>query len=94
MNPTQVFMEPDKVRKMAQAFKQFAQILNKVNQVLDVQMMLLKSSYFIGMVGGAAVERYLSVIQPQIQQLAKKCEEISADVEKSVAAWEAAQQAG
>ena len=42
----------------------------------------------------AVIDRTLPQSTPQIDALAKKCDEISQDVERSVRMWEAAQQDG
>lgn len=90
----EVYMEPDLVRAISKGFGNFASVLKVVSTVLEIQMMILKTTAFIGNVGGAAVERYLSVIKPRIDELAQKCEEISQDVEVSVKKWEEATQRG
>jgi hypothetical protein len=51
-------------------------------------IMTLKTTAFIGLVGGAAVAQFLEMIKPHIENLAEKCEEISGDLDKSVDAYE------
>lgn len=81
------YMDPDRVLIIARGFGTFGTVLKAVNTVLETQMMIMRATAFIGLVGGAAVERYLAVIQPEIERLAQKCEEISQDVENSVKKW-------
>ena len=89
-----VYMVPDRVRAMADRFSQFAALLKVVVGVLEAQMMILKTTAFVGLVGSVAVERYLAALKPQIEQIAQKCEEISQDMQVAVRAWEDAQQSG
>lgn len=91
---TQRHMEPAKVRAMGQGFNNFAAILKVVSSVLEVQMMILRTTAFIGLVGGLAVERYLSIIKPKIDELAKKCAELGEDAIQSAADWERANKIG
>jgi hypothetical protein len=84
------YMDPDKVFQMASGFGTAADILKRVSQVLEIQMRILLTTAFMGNVGGVAVERYLSIIKPQIDQLAKKCEEVSSDLNNAAKAWIAA----
>ncbi|MCB9453079.1 MAG: hypothetical protein H6672_16710 [Anaerolineaceae bacterium] len=72
------------VAQSADGFKTTSEMLNKVNSALQGAMAYLKSDAFIGMVGGAALERYLANIQPKVEQLALKCEEISADLQEVI----------
>ncbi|MBZ0307126.1 MAG: hypothetical protein K8I82_13735 [Anaerolineae bacterium] len=87
-------MEPAKVRAMGQAFQTASGVLKVVSNVLEVQMQILRTTAFIGMVGGLAVERYLSIIKPRIDKMAKLAEELSQDAIQSAADWEKAQGAG
>ncbi len=88
------YMEPDKVRNISRGFGTAAAVLKVVSATLELQMMILRTTAFIGAVGGLAVERYLARIKPQIDMLAKKCDEMSQEIERSVRMWEAAQQDG
>lgn len=81
------YMDTDRVSQMAKGFETAGTVLKKVSQVLEVQMRILDTTAFIGAVGGAAVSRYLDVLKPQIDQLAQKCDEVSADLNRSVNAW-------
>ncbi|MCA9885824.1 MAG: hypothetical protein KC615_01755 [Anaerolineae bacterium] len=89
-----VHMEPARVRAMAERFSGFSTTLKVVAGILEAQMMILKTTAFIGLVGSAAVERYLAALKPQIEEMSRKCEEISQDMQIAVRAWEEAQQSG
>lgn len=81
-------MEPDKVRKMAAFLQQTASILRVVSTVLEAQMRILDATAFIGNVGGAAVARYIEVIQPAIEKLSKDLTDRSEEAIKSAKDWE------
>ena len=87
-------MEPAKVRAMGQALEAISGILKAVSTVLEVQMTILKTTAFIGLVGGLVVERYLAMIKPKIDDLAKFTAELSQDAILSAADWEKAQRYG
>lgn len=87
-------MEPAKVRAMGEAFQTAAGVLKIVSGVLEVQMQILRTTAFIGLVGGLAVERYLGMIKPEIDRMAKAAEELSQDAILSAVDWEKAQGEG
>lgn len=87
-------MEPAKVRAMGQTLETISGILKAVSTVLEVQMTILKTTAFIGLVGGLVVERYLAMIKPKIDELAKFTAELSQDAILSAADWEKAQRSG
>jgi len=89
-----VDMKPDEVKNIAKGLEAVAGVLKIVSAVLEAQMYILRATAFIGLVGGLAVERYIASIKPPIDQLAKRLTELSGDVNKSVAQWEAAAQRG
>jgi hypothetical protein len=91
---TQRHLEPARVKAIGQRFSQMAQILKAISGVLETQMKILQTTAFIGLVGGLAVERYLSIIKPRVDNLAKLCIELSEDAIKSAEDWERAQQSG
>ncbi|HMQ51234.1 MAG TPA: WXG100 family type VII secretion target [Anaerolineae bacterium] len=84
----QVYMDVPAVRNMAKAFGTISEVLQGVVKVLEMLIMTLKTTAFIGLVGGAAVAQFLEMIKPHIEDLAEKCEEISGDLDKSVDAYE------
>jgi hypothetical protein len=88
------YMDPDKLRAVSQGLNGVSMVLKGVSAVLEVQMNILKFTAFIGLVGGAAVERYLAYLKPQIDEMAKKSQELSERLDKEIAQWVAAQQKG
>lgn len=84
----EVFMEVPAVRTFSKNFQSFSEILENVSKVLEALMTLLKTTAFIGLVGGTALLMFLEQIKPVIDQLAEKCAEISQDLTASVDAYE------
>jgi hypothetical protein len=79
-----VFMYPDRVRTIGKGLETVASALKVISAVLYAQMMILKATAFIGLVGGLVVERYIATIQQQVDQYAKRCHELSVDVNSAV----------
>ncbi len=89
MNATQgVYMDPSAVSGIATRLGSLGNILINVNQAMERLMGRLKSTAFVGRVGGNAVASYLDVIQPQIKQVADKCLELEQDLQASIKAYE------
>ena len=88
------FMDTDKVEGIANGLETISGVLKVVNSIMEGQMGLLKSTAFMGAVGGLAVERYLSLIQPEVERMMNKTKEMSDDARKSVAVYKAAAQQG
>jgi len=70
----EVYMDIPQVEKMAKGFGTFSDILKGVVKALEVAINLLRASAFVGLVGGAAVERYLSMVKPRVQKNGQKDE--------------------
>lgn len=91
---TQRHLEPARVKAMGQGFLTMSQVLKVISGILEVQMNILRTTAFIGLVGGLAVERYISIIKPRVDTLSKLCAELSEDAIRSAEDWERAQQVG
>ena len=89
---SEYFMDPDAVGKIASALDVISTVLKGVSAILEIQMQILKSTAFIGAVGGLAIERYLATLKPEIDKMADKCAELSTDAKASIAKWNAATQ--
>jgi len=87
-------MDPDKVRQLAATLERISSLLRVISKVLEAQMRVLQTTAFIGMVGGAAVARYLEIIQPAVEKLSKRMAKLSEDANKSALDWERATQGG
>ena len=89
-----VYMDTDAVRRIAKNFATVGNMLNVTSKILDGLMNKLKSTAFVGQVGGAAVEAFVQTIKPQIDQVMVKCEELHNDLNASVTAYERGDQEG
>lgn len=82
-----VYMDTEAVGQMASKFKELGDVLKGVSKALQMAMMILKTTAFVGLVGGLAVERYLAQIQPRIEKLGEKMVELSGDLEGAIRAY-------
>lgn len=83
-----VFMNVPAVRKMSRNFSAISRVLKNVSKTLQMLMNILKATAFVGLVGGLAVERYISMIKPQIDRLAKDSAEVAKDLTAAADAYE------
>lgn len=79
-----VEMDTDAVQRIADGFEAASNVLQGVSKALEMAMNTLKMTAFIGLVGGLAVERYIAGIKPQIDRLAKYCDEVHKDLEVAI----------
>lgn len=84
----EVYMDIPAVRNMAKTFGNISEVLDAVNKVLEGLLMILRSTAFIGLVGGFAVMSFIEMVKPHIEQMAEKCQELMQDLNKSVDAYE------
>ena len=83
-----VFMNVPAVRQIAKNFKQVGDTVDNVARVMEALVNILRGTAFIGLVGGLALAQYIDSIKPHIQQMARKCQELFSDLNKSVDAYE------
>ena len=83
-----VFMNVPAVRQIAKNFKQIGDTLENVVRVMEALVNILRGTAFVGLVGGLALAQFIESIKPQIQQMARKCQELFSDLNKSVDAYE------
>jgi hypothetical protein len=84
----EVYMDVPAVRNMAKNFGTIGEVLTTVAKVLEALVLILKTTAFIGLVGGYAVIQFIETIKPHIEEMAKKCEELNTDLAASVDAFE------
>lgn len=89
-----VFMDTDAVRGMAKSFGTIGDVMQAVNKAMQTLSTILKTTAFIGLVGGYAVAQYIDQIRPQIEDIAEKCEELNKDLDASVKAYESGDELG
>ncbi len=89
MNSSQgVYMDTDAVRGMAKNFENICEVLRTVSKVLEALSLLLKTTAFVGLVGGAIARMYIDTFKPRVDDLADNCEELGKDLNASVLAYE------
>jgi hypothetical protein len=87
MSEQGVYMDVDAVTGMAERFQQIGDVMKAVSKALEIAIMTLRVTAFVGLVGGAAVERYLSRIKPQVDKLSEKCSELHLDLIGAVVSY-------
>jgi hypothetical protein len=90
----EVYMDIPAVRQMAQRFGQIGEVLQAVNAALEALLTILKTTAFIGLVGGFALIQFIQMIKPHIKRIADKCQELNKDLVASVGAYERGDQRG
>ncbi|MCB0047771.1 MAG: hypothetical protein H6642_06210 [Caldilineaceae bacterium] len=84
----EVYMDIPAVQNMSQQLGRVSEVLAQVNTVLEGLSMTLKTTAFIGLVGGYAVANFIDRMKPYIKEMSDKCAELSSDVRASVDAYE------
>ena len=90
----QVYMNIPEVTGMADTLQKVSETLSAVLKMLDMLLNMLKSTAFIGKVGGAAVIAFIEWIKPMIDEAVRKTAELSSDVRASVTAFQNGDQEG
>ena len=80
----EIYMDPDAVTDIAKGFGAVADVLDGVSKAMEAAIDLLRLTAFIGLVGGLALERWLSVMKPQVDYLSRYCRDVSTDVNTAV----------
>ena len=83
-----VYMNVPAVRQIAKNFKQIGDTLENVVRVMEALVNILRGTAFVGLVGGLALAQFIESIKPHIQQMARKCQELFSDLNRSVDAYE------
>lgn len=94
MSVEEVYIDVPAVRNMATTFGTISDILKAVCKALEMLIMTLKATAFIGLVGGYALIQFLEMIKPHIEDMAEKCAELNSDLDASVDAYERGDQLG
>lgn len=88
------FMDTDKMKNVSNGFEAVSNTLKAVSMALQAAMYALKFASFISFGATAWMERWVSNLQPKVENLGKKTGEIGQDIEKAIANHQAASQAG
>jgi hypothetical protein len=83
-----VYMNVPAVRAVAKRAQEVSETLARVVSVLNSLSNLLRTTAFIGLVGGAAVAQFIDLIKPHLERVSNDCAELSKDLDASVDAYE------
>jgi hypothetical protein len=83
----QVYMDVPAVQALADTFTRLSDICKAVSKALEAASVTLRATAFVGMVGGAAVDRYINILRPKVDDLAKKCTELNGDLRGAIMAY-------
>ncbi len=83
----EVYMNVPAVKTMAKTLDTVHTVLDDIAKALEIISTTLKMTFFLGLVGAAAVA-LIDQVKPQIQQISQKCEGLSQAVNQSVDAYE------
>jgi len=84
----EISMDVPAVQDLSRKFNNFSNLLNAINKMLETLATILKTTAFIGLVGGAAVLQFIETIKPQIKEMAEFCAELSRDLKTTVDAFQ------
>jgi hypothetical protein len=90
----QVYMDVPAVRGVAKTCQQVGEVLAKANQTMEGLVTLLRTTAFMGLVGGLALAQFMDSIRPYIEQVSQKCLELSSDLNTSIDAYQNGDQQG
>lgn len=90
----EVFMDVPAVLNMGDRFDSVGDTLKQVSNALEVCMTILKTTAFIGLVGGAAVERFLETLKPVIDELSERTLELGRDLKAAAEAFQSGDEQG
>ncbi|MBK9123080.1 MAG: hypothetical protein IPM16_08135 [Chloroflexi bacterium] len=77
---------PD-VESMAKTFDTMADVAKAISKALKIIITTLKAMAFISMGATTALEQFLSRIQPRIEKIGEKFEELSGDLEGAIRSY-------
>jgi hypothetical protein len=82
-----VYMDVPAVSAFSNTFSQIADVLKAVDTGLNIAITTLKTTAFVGMVGGLALAAYLEQIEPVVKRLANTCQELEGAIKSAVQAY-------
>jgi hypothetical protein len=77
-------MDYDSVETVAKGFDTAGDILRGVDTALQALLVILRTTAFMGAVGGWAVESYISNIKPHVAKLGVMSEEYAVKLRQSI----------
>jgi hypothetical protein len=90
----EVYMNIPVVEQMAKSFASFGNILQKVSKAMEAAIQIIRATAFIGLVGGAVLERFLSLIKPNVDKMAAKMVELDSDIRGAISNYQTGDTSG
>jgi hypothetical protein len=90
----EVSMDIPVVEAMAKSFSTFGGVLQQVSKGLEVAIQIIRATAFVGLVGGAVVERFLSLIKPNVDKMAAKMVELDSDIRGAISNYQTGDMSG
>jgi hypothetical protein len=81
-------MDIPAVRGIARNFGQMENVLRVAGRSMETAIATLKTTAFVGLVGGYAVAHFLEQIKPTVDRYAAKCNEMENDLNASATAYQ------
>jgi|GEM_PF-4639769 len=81
---SRVYMDMNEVQKMAESYRQRAQLLRYIDTSLLALIQIMRCIAFVGQVGDRLYVSYLEQHQPQIRFLSQQLDEVAEDIERAV----------
>ena len=88
MSQADVYMDVPVVRNTAKTLGTIGQVLGTVSRALEALAATLKTTAFVGLVGGYALAQTIDTVRPHIERVGEQCLELQRDVDASVTAYE------
>lgn len=89
-----VYMNVPAVRALSKRSQEMSETVTRVVSVLNSLSNLLRTTAFIGLVGGAVVAQFIDMIKPRFETAAENLAELSRDLDASVDAFERGDELG
>ena len=87
-------MDIPAVRGIAKTCNDVGETLDTVNKTMETLVTVLRTTAFMGLVGGLALAQFIESIRPYIEKVSQECLEMSKDLGVSVDAFERGDQQG
>jgi hypothetical protein len=84
----EVYMDVPAVQGIARNFGRMEDVLRATSRSMEAAIATLKTTAFVGLVGGYAVAVFLEQIKPVVDQYSAKCGEMENDLNASATAYQ------
>lgn len=81
------YMDTEAIRTTADRLSEMSERIRVIDQQIEAAHMVVRTTAFVGMVGGRAVEDYLSRTKPELEDLSSRYDELSEDLKQTLEMW-------